>query len=401
MSTPELRFKNAQGHYFLDWSERTLGQVCKINQGLQIPIAERFSESGTNRYFYITNEFLRKDSDKRYFIENPPASVLCNKDDILMTRTGNTGKVVTDVSGAFHNNFFKIKYERDLLNKTFLCEFLSLDKTQSLILKLAGTSTIPDLNHGDFYRIKIHLPELEEQNKIAKLLTAVVEKITLLTQKYELLAQYKKGVMQQLFSQELRFKDDDGRDFPEWEDKVLGDITEMNSGGTPKSTIPDFYDGGIPWVSIADMTKQGKYVKTTERTISELGLKSSSARLYPVNTVLYAMYASIGECSIASLEVCSSQAILGIRPSKILRYDFLYQYLVSLKEVIKLQGQQGTQSNLNQGMVKDFKIELPTLKEQAKIAKFLTVIDDKLSHTQNQLTAAKQYKQGLLQQMFV
>ena len=80
---------------------------------------------------------------------NPPKRVVCNEDDILMTRTGNTGQVVTNVNGAFHNNFFKIEYDRRKVNKKFLIEFLRKDSTQYKILSLAGTSTIPDLNHGD------------------------------------------------------------------------------------------------------------------------------------------------------------------------------------------------------------------------------------------------------------
>ena len=222
MSVPALRFNEFSG----DWVEKAFQDVSKINQGLQIPISDRFLEIGENRHFYITNEFLREDSKKQYFIENPPNSVICVESDVLMTRTGNTGKVVTNIKGAFHNNFFKITYDKHILNKGFLCEFLCLNSTQSLILKLAGTSTIPDLNHSDFYKIKIQFPSLPEQTKIANFLTAVDQKISLLNQKAALLSQYKKGVMQQIFSQELRFKDDDGQEFPEWEEKTLGEVSD-------------------------------------------------------------------------------------------------------------------------------------------------------------------------------
>ncbi|MFL9598536.1 restriction endonuclease subunit S, partial [Aeromonas veronii] len=121
------------------------------------------------------------------------------------------------------------------------------------------------------------------------------------------------------------------------------------------------YGGNIPWVSIADMTKQGKWISSTEKNLTELGLENSSARIYPKNSVLYAMYASIGECSIAQVPLSSSQAILGIRPKSELNFEFLYFFLTSLKGEIKLQGQQGTQSNLNAGMVKDFLLYLPEM----------------------------------------
>ncbi len=86
---PKLRFEEFSG----EWEEKLFKDVTKINQGLQIPISERYTEQIENSYFYITNEFLKENSDKRYFIKNPTKSVICTKDDVLMTRTGNTGQV--------------------------------------------------------------------------------------------------------------------------------------------------------------------------------------------------------------------------------------------------------------------------------------------------------------------
>src|SRR5699024_3884684 len=129
------------------------------------------------------------------------------------------------------------------------------------------------------------------------------------------------------------------------------------------------------------------------------GLENSSARIYPKNSILYAMYASIGECSIAKVPLSSSQAILGIRPKDSLDYEYLYFFLSSLKEKIKLQGQQGTQSNLNAGMVKDFTIKLPSMDEQQKIAAVLNSVDQKISTLQQKLGTLKQEKQALMQQL--
>ena len=100
-----------------------------------------------------------------------------------MTRTGNTGIVVTDVQGVFHNNFFKIKYPSDLFNKVWLKEYLRRYAIQKQILRYAGTSTIPDLNHKDFYRLPLIHPSIEEQKKIATLLSILNSKINLLTKK--------------------------------------------------------------------------------------------------------------------------------------------------------------------------------------------------------------------------
>ncbi len=194
----EIRFRDENGEVYGDWKITKLSEITKINQGLQIPISERHLEKVSDSFFYITNEFLRKNSDKKYFIKNPPLSVICTKDDILMTRTGNTGQVVTGVDGAFHNNFFKIKYDKSI-NKDFFVYFLRLKETQNMILRLAGTSTIPDLNHGDFYKLKINLPSKAEQTKIANFLSSIDKKIEQVNRQIEESKGFKKGLLQQMF----------------------------------------------------------------------------------------------------------------------------------------------------------------------------------------------------------
>lgn len=99
----------------------------------------------------------------------------------------------------------------------------------------------------------------------------------------------------------------------DWPERRLGDLATMGSGGTPSSKVPKYYGGGIPWVSITDMTASAKYVARTAKTLSHEGLSASAAKLYEPGVVLYAMYASLGECAIAVGRVSSSQAILGIQ----------------------------------------------------------------------------------------
>ncbi|WP_299155837.1 restriction endonuclease subunit S [uncultured Christiangramia sp.] len=216
---PALRFNKFNNA----WKKTPFKELVKINQGLQIPISDRLLEKEKDALFYITNEFLKKNSKVTYYIKNASQSVSCLESDILMTRTGNTGMVVTNVSGAFHNNFFKIKYP-DYIDKDFLVYFLRLPKTQNKILRLAGTSTIPDLNHSDFYKIYFKFPSFEEQQKIASFLSAVDKRIDLLEQKKAKLKKYKKGVMQKIFSREIRFKDENGKEFSDWKLKELGEI---------------------------------------------------------------------------------------------------------------------------------------------------------------------------------
>lgn len=281
------------------------------------------------------------------------------------------------------------------IDSKFLFYDLQSTETQRMIFKLAGGSTFSRINLGDIRKLKGIYPPLHEQKKIAQILSTW-DKAIITTEK--LLAnseQQKKALMQQLLTGRRRFPG-----FSEkWENVRLGNVADMNSGGTPKSSKAEYYEGDIPWVSIADMTQHGKYIVKTKRNITLLGLKNSSAKLYPENTVLYAMYASIGECSIAKIKLTSSQAILGIRPKSELNNFYLYFYLSSLKNKIKLQGQQGTQSNLNAEMVKNFRFKLPLLHEQTKIVAMLTVSDQEIETLQQKLRYLKQEKKALMQQL--
>lgn len=146
------------------WKMNTFRDICTVRQGLQIPIAKRLKEYEEDCYEYITVQYLHGGKEREY-IKSPKPTVICTKSDILMARTGNTGMVVTGVDGVFHNNFFLIDFDRDKYDRNFLVQYLNLDIIQADILRRAGTSTIPDLNHGEFYKIKVFEPPIELQRQ--------------------------------------------------------------------------------------------------------------------------------------------------------------------------------------------------------------------------------------------
>jgi type I restriction enzyme S subunit len=154
-------------------------RVCKLKQGLQIDQELRFFEIGLNRLPYITIKAINAgvDAENIEYIENADEGVICTPDEILLARTGATGEVVTGLHGVFHNNFFKIIYNRTLLNKEFLVFYLNNSALKSYLLLLAGTTTIPDLNHRAFFSAPIVLPDMKEQIKIANYLQERTSKI--------------------------------------------------------------------------------------------------------------------------------------------------------------------------------------------------------------------------------
>lgn len=198
--------KTEVGEIPVEWQVKKFSDVSKINQGLQIAIQDRYKEISKNRLPYITIQYIndKANVENQFFIENANDSVICRENDILMTRTGNTGVVVTNEYGVFHNNFFKVNFDKRILNKDFLVYYLKSKFIQRLIINYAGTTTIPDLKHKDFYRLPISIPIIEEQEKISDILLAVDNQIWGYENKKVKLNELKKGLMQQLLTGKIR-----------------------------------------------------------------------------------------------------------------------------------------------------------------------------------------------------
>lgn len=200
-------FKDSEvGEIPVGWEVKKFSDISKVNQGLQIAIENRFKERANNRLPYITIQYIndKNNKDNEFYIEDANESVICTEDDILMTRTGNTGFVVTNEHGVFHNNFFKVDFNKELLDKDYLVYYLKSKEIQSLILRYAGTTTIPDLKHSDFYRIPVVMPSIKEQKQIAQILSSVDSEIEEYENKKQQLEELKKGLMQQLLSGKIR-----------------------------------------------------------------------------------------------------------------------------------------------------------------------------------------------------
>jgi len=273
--------------------------------------------------------------------------------------------------------------------------FYLFESAKKYLAASAGTTATSIVSKAAFQSLEFLIPPLPEQRAIAEALSDVDALLSGLDRLIAKKRDLKQAAMQQLLTGQTRLPGFHG----EWEVKRLGDVAEMGSGGTPPSSTSKFYGGDIPWVSIADMTKGGKLIFSTDRNLTAEGLSSSTAQMFPEGTVLYAMYASLGECSIAAIPLCTSQAILGIRPKSNLSGEFLYYFLVSLKGTVKSLGQQGTQANLNKRMVQDFRLSLPSLQEQVAIAQVLSDMDAELAALEARREKTRQLKQGMMQEL--
>jgi len=372
------------------WVFSYVGKVFSIKNNLRRPISEEIRAKNVGRYPYFGPTKIQGYIDT---YEQDGHYVLIGEDgDHFLKYESQSMTQLVDGKCTVNNHAHIIEGTNEATREWFYYYFMHRDIFSFLSRQGAGRYK---LNKASLEKIPLIVPPLGEQKKIAKIISTW-DKAIFITEK--LLAnsqQQKKAMMQQLVTGKKRFPEFEGK----WKKIKLSAVADMNSGGTPSSSIDEYYNGGIPWVSIADMTSRGKWISSTDKTLSQKGLENSSARLYPENTVLYAMYASIGECSIARVPLCSSQAILGIRPKKELHYEYLYFFLCSMKEQIKLQGQQGTQSNLNAGMVKDFIINLPSIEEQKIISSVLNLSDQEIDVLKQKLYRLKQEKKALMQQL--
>lgn len=403
---PEVRFSEFKEA----WKLSKFEDFTKLSQGLQIAISDRFLEPGKNREFYITNEFLNANSQKSFYIENPPKSVVATKKDILMTRTGNTGKVVTGVNGAFHNNFFKVSYNENKTDWMFLFYLLNSTYIQKEIMLRAGSSTIPDLSHKHFYSILVSKPEnIKEQVKIGRFFAQMDDTITLHQQELTVLKQTKQGFLQKMFPK-------DGEKVPEvrlpgftddWEQRMLGECGEFKNG---MNFDKNAMGHGNRFVNLQDV-----FGKNILEDLEGLGLAESSDKQkkdYNLikGDVLF-IRSSVKPSGVGSTALVPkdypnttySGFIIRFRPNITFDNNF-NRYLFGIKPIrnqIMAKASSSANTNINQEALANIKILLPSVEEQTKIGNFFKQLDDTIALHQRELEILKNTKKAFLQKMFV
>lgn len=401
MRSPALRFNE----FSYDWQTIELNDITnKITDGTHgtpKPIAKGVP--------YLTAIHVKDgviDYENCYYLpeeEHKKIYKRCNpeKDDLLLVNigAGTATCALNTVDYEFSlKNVALIKPNRQVVYPQFLAQY-QRKISASLFNQLTSGGAQPFLSLNQIGKIKITLPSLIEQTKIANFLRVVDERITLLTQKSELLAQYKKGVMQQIFSQELRFKDDDGQDFPEWEECLLNDALIKNSS---KNKCGEF-------TLVQSISNKHGFINQDELFEDRVIASKDLSNYYVIKKGAFAYNPS--RIDVGSLAYKSDDLISVVSPLYVSFYakphlvsdTFLLNWFESgsFKNQMSSSFEGSVRNTLSYDSLSKITINLPCVKEQIKIANFLTTIDDKLTHTQNQLAAAKQYKQGLLQQMFV
>ncbi|GAA9227048.1 restriction endonuclease subunit S [Helicobacter pylori] len=371
-----------------DWEIKTFRDISTINQGLQIPISQRLKAPTEHAKFYITIQALNNRKEFEY-IKTYNESVVCHKDDILMTRTGNTGMVITNIEGVFHNNFFKINFDRTLINKDFLVYFLSLEQTQRTILKKAGTSTIPDLNHNDFYSLTIPLPPLNEQIAIANILSALDRYLYALDALILKKEGVKKSLSFELLSQRKRLKGFNQA----WQRVKVKDFGIIITGSTPLTQISEYWNGTISWITPTDIN-DNKDIFNSERKITQKGL--DTIRMIPKNSVLVTCIASIGKNAILRVNGACNQQINAIIPNKDFNADFIYYLMENNKQYLLEKAGVTATYIISKQVFEEIDFFVPKdLNEQIAIANILSTLDNEITSLKNKKRQFENIKKAL------
>ena len=204
------------------------------------------------------------------------------------------------------------------------------------------------------------------------------------------------------FHKETQFQETPIGKIPkEWQIVKLYEISDkIKAGGTPRVSKKEYWNGSIPFVKIEDLTAFGKYLYSTKTFITELGLEKSNAWIVPEESLLLAMYGSMGEVAINKIKVATNQAILGIIPRRgVTHVEYLYYWFLYFKPKWRIYAKWTTQPNLTAEIVKNSYVPLPPLEEQWGIAKVLSSVDEAIEATERLIGRLERLKQGLMKEL--
>jgi type I restriction enzyme S subunit len=396
-NVPKLRFKEFSGEWLLTKLDDLLvAFVERVPANTHIPI---YSSSRTGlkpQAEYFDNRELANEGE--YGVVPRGFFTYRHMSDDL-TFKFNINQVHDKIAVSKEYPVFTTKEKLDSIFLLNALNFGNTFKQYAIAQKAGGTRT--RLYFKKLCALKLLLPSKQEQEKIASFLTSADSKIELLTKKEELLSSYKKGVMQKIFSGEIRFKADDGSEFCDWEEKKLGDLTKIVVGGTPSTTNDEYWiNGTVNWLSSGDINNG--IIKKSSKMITELGLLKSSAKLMPKDTVVLAMTgATLGRIGYLDIETSGNQSVAGMIPNSKFEAKFLFYTLQKNTNTILSMAGGAAQAGINKATIESLEFSFPCLVEQTKIANFLSSIDAKIEQVQKQLNSIKEFKKALLQQMFV
>ena len=383
-NVPNLRFPEFSG----EWKKHTLGDVSDFSK-------ERVNSQNLSSDNYVATENMLQDYQGIIETSSVPTNtnvIKFNKGDVLLSNIRPYLKKVwfADKSGGCSADVFVFKALSACI-PDYLHYIIANDRFINFAMSGAKGVKMP---RGDKEQMKTYefgLPSIEEQKKIAKLLSLLDERIATQNKIIEDLKKLKSSISKQVFAQE-----------PNGWSRLDTLFSKGKAGGTPTSTNKEYYNGEIPFLSINDITKQGKYVRYTENYLSQSGLENSSAWVVPKYSLIMSMYASVGLVTINEIPITTSQAMFAMQLKDKDLLDYLYYYLSYFKyRHIHKYLETGTQSNINADIIRGIMIPTYGHSRNMEIASTLQGIDVKIDNELSVLKLFNRQKNYLLSQMFI
>lgn len=382
---PELRFPEFEG----EWEERKLGEVAEIIMG-QSPKSENYNDDRIGIPLIQGNADIknRRTSPTIYTTQ---ITKMCNIGDLILSVRAPVGHIaISKHNACIGRGVCAIK----TIQSKYIYNYLL--RNERKWKRYEQGSTFTSINSEVINDYSIWIPSLSEQQKIGNFFYKIDKKLELQQQRIEALKEYKKGMMQKIFSQEIRFKDDNGKDYPEWEEKRLGEVAEIKYGYTPSTKVPENFGGEYVWYGVTDLIS--KKIYKSKRTLSKKGYKEN--RLINKGTLLMSFKLTIGSLSITEVDCFTNEAIANFTWKEAISTNFMY-YRLKTTNIMKYGNQAVQGITLNSDSLNSIIVLLPSYEEQTKIANFLSSLDKKIELEEEKLENFKQFKKGLMQKMFI
>lgn len=388
--SPKLRFPEFSGN----WKSKKLEEVGTVINGLTYSpddinddgvLVLRSSNVKENQLSFNDNVYVNTDN---YNAVKENDILICVRNG-SRNLIGKNALITKEAEGVAFGAFMSVY--RSELNK-FVFQLFATDTYYKIIQENLG-ATINSINNSDLKKFDFFFPLKDEQDKIAEFLYLVDDKINKLTKKKVLLEQYKKGIMQKIFNQEIRFKDDNGKDYPEWNEKTLDDIATINMGQSPSSNSYNFDGNGL-------MLIQGN-ADIKERKTNPRQWTSQPTKKCEIGDIILTVRAPVGFVSKSIHEACIGRGVCSIKSKGKNNNEFVYQFLLYFEDKWGKLEQGSTFTAVSGSEIKSILLEVPSFQEQDNIATFLSSIDRKINSVNIQLEGTKEFKRGLLQLMFV
>jgi len=394
----------------VDWEVVKLGEVCDVRDGTHD--SPKYQESGvpfitskhlTNQGIDFTEANHISQSDHLNFSKRS----LVENGDILFGMIGTIGKpLIVNYDFEFSiKNVALLKFvdNTQLLN-VFTLNLLKSKMIDKQFSKLGNGGVQSFIALGMIRSLKIPLPPLKEQDKIADILTTADDKIEAIASQIQKAETLKKGLLQKLLSEGIghtEFKDSElGRIPVGWEVLPLSSVCrKIIGGGTPSKEIAEYWvQGTIPWATVKDMDNS-KYLHTAQDFITTIGLDNSSANLIPANSIITATRMGIGRFFINTVDMAINQDLKALIVDEKHHQDFVFWSLLSKSEMLESMGTGTTVKGIKLEELRKVKFAIPPLTEQKQIATILSTADEKLEVLRAKKEKYETLKQGLMQKL--